>query len=52
MLKNLVGTLVPLLAAVVALAFGATMLLALGASPVEGFSAMFDGAFGLSLIHI
>ncbi|MEC8983230.1 MAG: ABC transporter permease, partial [Actinomycetota bacterium] len=46
MLKNLVGTLVPLLAAVVALAFGATMLLALGASPVEGFSAMFDGAFG------
>ena len=46
MLKSLIGALVPLLAAVVALAFGATMLLALGASPVEGFSAMFDGAFG------
>jgi simple sugar transport system permease protein len=45
-LKAVLGALVPLLAAVVAFAFGAIMLLALGASPLEGLNAMLDGAFG------
>ncbi len=45
-LKAVLGALVPLLAAVVAFAFGAIMLLALGASPLAGLDAMLDGAFG------
>jgi len=45
-LKGAIGALVPLLAAVVAFAFGAIMLLALGANPIEGLDAMLDGAFG------
>lgn len=36
----------PLLAAAVAFAFGAIMLVALGANPFEGLQALFDGAFG------
>ena len=40
------GPSVPLLAAVVAFFFGAIMLLALGASPIEGFTALLSGAFG------
>lgn len=46
MLKAVLGALVPLLAAVVAFAFGAIMLLALGANPLDGLNAMLDGAFG------
>ena len=42
MLNKLLGGLVPFLAALVAFAFGAIMLVALGANPLEG----------LSLIHI
>ena len=38
--------LVPLAAVVVALFIGAIMLLVLDASPIEGFQAMFRGAFG------
>jgi len=45
-LKGVLGALVPLLAAVVAFAFGAIMLVALGASPLAGLEAMLDGAFG------
>jgi simple sugar transport system permease protein len=45
-LKGVLGALVPLLAAVVAFAFGAIMLVALGASPLAGLDAMLDGAFG------
>jgi simple sugar transport system permease protein len=37
---------VPLGAALVAFAFAAIMILALGANPVEGLAAMVDGAFG------
>lgn len=46
MLKRLVGASVPVFAALVAFFFGAVMLLALGASPIEGLRAMLDGAFG------
>lgn len=35
-----------MLAALVAFAFGAIMLLAIGASPIQGFTALLDGAFG------
>jgi ABC-type uncharacterized transport system permease subunit len=38
--------LIPVLAVAGALAIGAVMLLALGANPVEGYVAMFEGAFG------
>lgn len=38
--------LVPLAAVVVALLIGAVMLVLLDADPVEGFQAMFEGAFG------
>lgn len=37
---------IPLLAALVAFAFGAIMLLAVGASPLEGFAGLVSGAFG------
>lgn len=46
MLKKLAGAFVPLLAALVAFAFGAIMLLAVGADPIEGFRALISGAFG------
>jgi len=41
-----VALIVPLLAVLAALAVGAIMLLALGANPIEGYRAMFNGAFG------
>ncbi len=40
------GLVVPLGAVVAALAVGAVMLLALGANPIAGYAALFDGAFG------
>jgi simple sugar transport system permease protein len=40
------GSLAPVLAALAALLVGAMMLWALGADPVEGYRALFDGAFG------
>jgi ABC-type uncharacterized transport system permease subunit len=45
-MKRLTGAIVPLGAAVTAFLFGAVMILALGASPLDGLSAMLDGAFG------
>jgi general nucleoside transport system permease protein len=45
-MNKLVGALVPLGAALVAFAFGAIMLLAVGASPWEGLQALVSGAFG------
>ncbi|NKB40934.1 MAG: ABC transporter permease [Ilumatobacter sp.] len=44
--KPLVGLVVPVTAVVAALAVGAVMLLALGANPLKGYAALFDGAFG------
>ena len=41
-----VGLAVPLGAVAAALLVGAVMLLALGANPIEGYGAMFSGAFG------
>ena len=41
-----VGLIVPLGAVVAALAVGAIMLLALGATPLDGYRAMFSGAVG------
>ena len=46
MLNKLLGGLVPFLAALVAFAFGAIMLVALGANPLEGLEAIFDGSVG------
>lgn len=46
LLRPVVGLVVPLLAVFAALAVGAVMLLALGANPLQGYAAMFDGAFG------
>ncbi len=46
MLRPLVGLAVPFAAVAAALAVGAVMLLALGANPVDGYGAMFAGAFG------
>ena len=45
-MRRLVGGLVPLGAALVAFAFGALMLLAVGASPWDGLTALVSGAFG------
>ena len=42
----LVGLVVPVLAVVAALAVGAVLLLALGASPLTGYTALIDGAVG------
>ena len=42
----LVGLVVPVLAVVAALAIGAVLLLALGASPLTGYAALIDGAVG------
>ena len=44
--KRALGYLVPVIAVIFALLIAAVMLGALGASPVEGFSAMLEGAFG------
>lgn len=46
MLQKLIGASVPLITAVVAFFFGAIMLLVLGANPLDGFTALLDGAFG------
>lgn len=45
-MQKLLGAAIPLLAALVAFAFGAIMLLAIGANPIEGFTALVDGAVG------
>jgi len=45
-LYRLVNATVPILAALAAFAVAAIVLLALGASPIEGFQAMYSGAFG------
>ncbi len=44
--SKLADALLPIFAALAALAVGALMLLVLGANPFEAFSALFDGAFG------
>ena len=46
LISKLIDTLLPIFAALAALAFGALMLLILGANPFEAFSALVDGAFG------
>jgi len=46
LISKLIDTLLPIFAALAALAFGALMLLILGANPFEAFSALIDGAFG------
>ena len=45
-LSKLADALLPIFAALAALAFGALMLVILGANPLEAFSALIDGAFG------
>lgn len=45
-MKRLTGGIVPLGAALVAFLFAAVMIVILGANPVDGLAAMFDGAFG------
>lgn len=45
-MNRISGAIVPLGAALLAFLFGAIMILALGANPVDGLSAMIDGAFG------
>jgi len=45
-MRRLVGGAVPFAAALVAFGFGAIMLLAVGANPIEGFGALISGAFG------
>ncbi|GBD84466.1 inner membrane ABC transporter permease protein YjfF [bacterium BMS3Abin02] len=45
-LRSLAGALFPILAVVAALLVGGVMLLILGASPIAGFGALIDGAFG------
>ncbi len=45
-MSRLFETLLPLWATLVALAIGALILLLMGADPVEGYTAMFTGAFG------
>lgn len=47
-MKKLVGLIVPIGAALFAFVFGALMIASLGASPIDGFSAILDGAFGSS----
>lgn len=44
--KPLVGLVVPVCAVLAALAVGSVMLLALGTNPLQGYAALFDGAFG------
>ncbi len=45
-IKPVAGLIVPIGAVLAALAVGAVMLLALGANPLSGYAALFDGAFG------
>ena len=45
--RRALGYLVPVGAVVLALIIAAVMLSALGASPLEGFRAMLDGAFNI-----
>lgn len=45
-LKVCAGLIVPFAAVIAALAVGAIMLVALGANPLSGYSAMISGAFG------
>ncbi len=47
-LSRLVDALLPVLAALAALAVGAIMLLLLGANPITGYGALLEGAFGSS----
>jgi len=44
--SKLADALLPFFAALAALAFGALMLVVLGANPLEAFGALIDGAFG------
>ncbi len=46
MIRRALGAVVPVGAALVAFLFGAIMIVALGANPVDGLVAMLDGAFG------
>ncbi|MEM9564303.1 MAG: ABC transporter permease [Actinomycetota bacterium] len=46
MIRRALGGVVPLGAALVAFGFGAVMILALGANPIDGLVAIIDGAFG------
>ena len=46
LLRRLVGPLVPLTATIAALLLGAAMVWGFGGDPVEGYRAMFSGAFG------
>lgn len=46
LLSRFSGVIIPLAAVVAALAIGALMILALGADPIEGYRALFEGAFG------
>ena len=46
LISKLIDTLLPIFAALAALAFGALMLIILGANPFEAFGALVDGAFG------
>ena len=45
-LSKFTDALLPIFAALAALAFGALMLIILGANPLEAFGALVDGAFG------
>lgn len=45
-MSKLLGVVVPIAAALVAFAFGAIMIIAVGANPFEGFQALISGAFG------
>ena len=46
MTRRFAGAVVPMLAAFVAFACGAMMLVAVGASPIDGFRELLSGAFG------
>ncbi len=46
MIRKSLGGVIPLGAALVAFLFGAIMILALGANPIDGLGAILDGAFG------
>ena len=46
LLRNAIGPMVPVSAVILALIIGAFMVLAFGGDPIEGYRAMFSGAFG------
>ncbi len=46
LLRNAIGPMVPISAVILALIIGAFMVLAFGGDPIEGYRAMFSGAFG------